>query len=252
MRAFPGNVVSSGDDGVVLADECAWGCPMQPAGAWPESLLHGVLLGSAGVVVLLVGYGPYLPRVGTSPSIVDSRPTARIAVEPSARPRGLREEEARSAEMLALPVADQVRELAAALSLNKSQLAAVLRISRPTLYDWLDGKEPSAPNSRRLATVLRLLVDAGVSSASPVNARFVRNAHRPGASSLLELLGAERIDETEVSSILREAKSLSEEAAARRLQKEARLRAQGFEELSEQQRREQLARNVAMRDWPKG
>ena len=38
-----------------------------------------------------------------------------------------------------LPVARQVRELQAALSVNKSELARILRVTRPTVYDWLDG-----------------------------------------------------------------------------------------------------------------
>ena len=40
------------------------------------------------------------------------------------------------------PVAGQVRELRAALSVNKSELAKILRVSRPTVYAWLDGKKP--------------------------------------------------------------------------------------------------------------
>ncbi|MGI5863654.1 MAG: helix-turn-helix domain-containing protein [Myxococcales bacterium] len=251
MRAFHRNANSSVDECIVLADEFAWGCPMQPAGAWPESQLRRVGRGSAGVVIFQQGYGPYLFLIGTSPLVVDSRPMARVAMESSVRPRGACEEAATRPEVLALPIAEQVREMAAALSLNKSQLAAVLRVSRPTLYDWLAGKEPNPANSRRLAAILRLLVDAGISSTSPLNARFVRQAVLPGERSLLELLSADPIDEAQVSSALREAKSLSEEAAARRLQKEARLRERGFEELSVEQRREQLARNIALRDWPK-
>ena len=44
----------------------------------------------------------------------------------------------------ALPIARQVRELQAALSVNESELARILRVSRPTVYDWLDGDEPTA------------------------------------------------------------------------------------------------------------
>jgi DNA-binding transcriptional regulator YiaG len=63
-------------------------------------------------------------------------------------------------EVLTLPVADQAREVLAALSLNKSQLAEVLCVSRPTVYDWFDGKEPNASNSDRLIILLRLLARA--------------------------------------------------------------------------------------------
>ena len=46
-----------------------------------------------------------------------------------------------------LPIARQVRGVQAALSVNKSELARILRVSRPTVYDWLDGGEPNADSS---------------------------------------------------------------------------------------------------------
>ena len=49
-----------------------------------------------------------------------------------------------------LPIARQVRELQAALSVNKSEVARILRVSRPTVYDWLEGGEPNAGNRVRI------------------------------------------------------------------------------------------------------
>lgn len=43
----------------------------------------------------------------------------------------------------------------------------------------------------------------------------------------------------------------SEEAESRRVSRENRLRALGFDEPSDEQRKENLALNVALRDWPK-
>ncbi len=43
------------------------------------------------------------------------------------------------ANVVVFPIAEQVRELLAALSLNKSQLARILRVTRPTIYEWLQG-----------------------------------------------------------------------------------------------------------------
>jgi len=154
-------------------------------------------------------------------------------------------------EVWSLSVADQAREVLAALSLNKSQLAEVLGVSRPTLYDWLEGKEPNASNAQRLTRLLRLLGRAGVMSSTPLNARFVRHALTEGGTSLLAALRAETLDERAISSLLSEARSLGERAESRRTAREDRLRSLGFEEPSAEQRREQLARNVAMRDWPK-
>ena len=242
---------SSGGDVVALVQGFERERSLRQGGAWPQALLRSVSAGSAGVVVLVAGYGPYLPYVGTSPSVVDSRSMARTAPATiTAVPTG---ETARSGlrAALALSVADQAREALAALALNKTQLASVLGVSRPTLYDWLDGKEPNAFNSQRLTTLLRLLASAGVTSANPLSPRFLRQALKEDGTPLLEALSAESIDEQLVSSLVREAKALGEQAQSRRALREDRLRALGFEAPSDEQRREQLARNVAMRDWPK-
>ena len=209
---------------------------------WVEVLL-GKAVGSAGVIALVAGYGPSLPYVGTSPSIVDLRPlpgAPRLLVRASTRHAAL-----------TLSSADQARELLAGLSLNKSQLAEVLRISRPTLYEWLEGKEPNAANAERLSTLLRLLADVGVTSAHPLHARFVRQALVERGPVLLEVLCADVLDERTVRALARDAKELGQRVDARRSTREVRLRALGFEDRGEDERRAQLERNVAMRDWPK-
>lgn len=97
--------------------------------------------------------------------------------------------------MSALPAADQVRELQAALSLNKAELARILRVSRPTVYDWLGGGEPNADNRSRIRTLLRLVVQSRVSARNPLFPRFVKSALEPGDGVLLDLLSEETIDD---------------------------------------------------------
>jgi predicted transcriptional regulator len=152
---------------------------------------------------------------------------------------------------MALSVADQARELLAALSLNKSQLADVLRVSRPTVYDWLEGKEPNVSNAERLTTLLCVLKEVGITSASPLHPRFVRQPLAEEASALIDILCGDVLDVSAIKTLARDAKELVHRAEKRRVEREDRLRAAGFEDPSDEQRREQLARNVAMRDWPK-
>jgi len=71
------------------------------------------------------------PRI-TSSSRIDRRDIGRFA--PDIQP------------VVTLPVARQAWELQAALSINKSELARILRVSRPTVYEWLDDGEPNAGN----------------------------------------------------------------------------------------------------------
>jgi transcriptional regulator with XRE-family HTH domain len=139
----------------------------------------------------------------------------------------------------------------AALSLTKSQLADVLRVSRPTVYDWLGGKEPSPGNAGRLSAVLRLLARAEVSSEAPLNARFVRHAIDERNPSLIELLSAEQLNESQIEGMIVEARALGKEAESRRTRREDRLRALGYEDASNEQRRDQMNQTVAMLDWPK-
>jgi len=203
--------------------------------AWNASSTVGGVVGA--VLVTLVA-GPCMSPVGTSPSTVDTR------LQESQRPG-----QARST--LSLDVAEQMRSLLVALSLNKSQLAEILGVSRPTLYEWLDGKEPNASNRERITGVQRLLAQAGVTTECPLNARFVRQPLRAQQPSLLDALRAQTIDETLVVSLMTEASRLDREAVRARAEKEERLRAAGFEEQSEEERRDNLARNVATRDWPR-
>ncbi len=201
--------------------------------------------GSSGIVTLVAGYGPILPHVGSSSSIVDRRPAKRVLklVVPEVSPD--------FRKIVALSVIEQMQELLAALSLNKSQLAQILRVTRPTMYDWFQGKDPNVANTERLHALLRVLARGSISGASPLNARFVRQPTDLDAPSLIDLLGEEQLNEERVLHAIEQVRALGDSASLRRTTREDRLRALGFEEPSDEQRKDQLARNVALQNWPK-
>lgn len=145
----------------------------------------------------------------------------------------------------------QVRELQAALSVNKSELARILRVSRPTVYDWLDDGEPNAENIDRILRLFRFLQDARVSSAKPLFPRLVRLPPGPGEPALLDSLREETLDETAIMEALRRAKAMGDAIDREREQREARLRTAGFEEVDAEQRKANLASSVALLDWPR-
>jgi hypothetical protein len=82
-------------------------------------------------------YEVYLRRIGSSPMFRDERmfdqPVFEAAVEEMRK--------VTRQAVLRMSPADQVLELLAALSLNKTLLAELFNVSRPTLYDWLDGTQ---------------------------------------------------------------------------------------------------------------
>ncbi len=149
-----------------------------------------------------------------------------------------------------LSVADEVRELQTALSVNKSELARILRVSRPTVYDWLDDGQPNAENVSRIETLLRLLRESRVSPAKPLFPRFVRSPLESGGRPILDVLGEEAIDEAAAKEAIRKAKAAGDAIDSRREEREARLRAAGFEEPDAEQRKANLATNVALTEWP--
>ena len=209
-----------------------------------EIMLTLAYSGSGGIIALDSDYDPFAVHIGSSPCVVVFR-----AIERTSK-AGVSEDPLGFRDVLKLSVVEQVQELQAALSLNKSQLARVLRVSRPALYDWLRGREPNAANTERLHTLLRCLTQARVSGANPLNARFVRQPADLDGPALLDLLGEKRIDEDRVVTAIEQARALGDTATRRRANREERLRGLGFEDPELEQRREQLARNMALRDWP--
>lgn len=189
----------------------------------------------------LDGWNPRLaflvfPRI-TSSSRIDRCNTDHVALQRST--------------ISTLPIARQVRELQAALSINKSELARILGVSRPTVYDWLDGGEPNADNRSRIRMLLGLLSESQVSSNNPLFPRFVRSRLEPGNQILLKLLSEDTIDEATAKNLIQKAKALGDEIDAQREEREARLRDAGFEEPDAEQRKANLARNVALLAWPR-
>jgi len=196
------------------------------------------------------GSVPEWLRVGTSPSIDDQRTFLRERVS-SLRGFARLSEPARNANVLALSLPEQLREVSAALSLNKSLLAQIMGVSRPTLYEWLEGNPPSAANTSRLTRLVQLLSGSGVSGSAPLNARFVRQPLGLGRPSLVELLSQEPLDPQAALNAIADARRLGEEASQSTAVREERLRQRGFEDVSEQQRREQLATTLALLPSPK-
>ena len=209
-----------------------------------EIMLTFTYAGSGGIIALDSDFEPFAFLVGSSPCVIPVR-----GIERTSKP-GVSNDALGVLDVLRLSVVEQIQELQAALSLNRSQLARILRVSRPALYDWLRGKEPNAANTERVHTFLRCLARTQVSSAGPLNTRFVRQPADLDGPALLDLLCEERIDEDHVVTAIGQASALGDAATRGRATREERLRNLGFEDPGREQRKEQLATNMALREWP--
>lgn len=147
---------------------------------------------------------------------------------------------------------DQLTDLMTSLALNRALLARILRLSRPTIDEWFGGRQPAEEDQNRLQRILTILAQGSVSAGSPLNARFVRRSRGSGDQSLIDLLSKERIEAARILSAIGQVRVLTEDADHRRGNREEWLRELGFEEPTPSWRRETLARNVGLLDWPKG
>ena len=150
---------------------------------------------------------------------------------------------------LTLPLHAQLAEVSAALSLNKTQLAEVLDVSRPTIYQWMDEQRVVADDrtdTTRLTTLLRLMAQAGISGTEALNARFTRVPLQIHGKGLLALLFEKTWDEARVLAGLTQARELTQAAQRERAEREARLAAQGFEKPTDEEREANLERNLLL------
>ena len=88
-----------------------------------------------------------------------------------------------------------------------------------------------------------------ISSSSPLNAIFVRQPMPEISYSLVEYLKNKQWNEKVILELLQKAKSLSEESIKIIEARRQRLRDLGYEELSDEEKKARLAKNIAMRDW---
>ena len=80
---------------------------------------------------------------------------------------------------------------------------------------------------------------------------FRRFPLESGDRPLLDALSEEAIDEANLRTAIRRARALGDVIDSRREEREARLRAAGFEEPDAEQRKANLATNVALMEWPR-
>ncbi len=166
-------------------------------------------------LILVTGSGSInaarsMPLVGTSPTIRFDDAVELGIFGNSVRPLS--------------SMRDQVDHLTYCLSLQKTDLARILGVSRTTIYAWIAGAQRPRISSIRLMKRLLEVADAVVRMiAKPLNARLVRE-HRLGSQTLLEYLHGPDLE-------LATAESFVESIAAAMAEREGRKASRRLEEL---------------------
>ena len=142
------------------------------------------------------------------------RPRHQAFFEPSTHPPALHDAQFGAITGLAESPREQLTFIRETLKLNMSDLATVLGVSRPTVYAWLEGDEPSPENYTQIAHLKSIAEEV---KRQTIN-RFDKLLKRPifdGFSFLDKLKNQE--DALELLSVLKQLGD--KEQAARREQK---------------------------------
>jgi hypothetical protein len=112
--------------------------------------------------------------------------------------------------------ADQVLLLRRWFSLSVAEAARALRVQRPTIYSWQDGKTPAAPkNLERLRIVFDLAREWRSMSSQPVGSQR-KEPLGPSGRTLVDLLSADDLRRARVMQTLTRIAETMEQERARR------------------------------------
>jgi transcriptional regulator with XRE-family HTH domain len=154
------------------------------------------------------------------------------------------------AESVATPVSELVARIRSAFSLRMTELAAILRVERPTVYAWLRGESsPLSRNYDRLAEIAHIAT-WWRAIGGPALGNAVRQA-APGQDSLVTMLSREELDGNEVQGRLRLLASQSadiDEAAF--AQARARVERRGWRLVSPESTHDRLSVETGQRIGP--
>lgn len=195
--------------------------------AWPETYCRTLLVGSGSLVnpnfICSLNNTSETATFGLNillNTITDQPKTFENASPPAARP------------------ADLLTSVKNNLNLNVSQLARVFDVGRPTIYKWLSGTFPRHESWQKISEIAVIARNYRLPHTRQCS-RFLDSPGEHGEQSLIDALGAAKLDqdyvEKRLSSILGALEAGRKESIATRLKK------RGFGELSDKGRRESLA-----------
>ena len=132
----------------------------------------------------------------------------------------------------------QVEYLRDVLGFNISQLATILDVQRPTIYEWLEDKEPNPRNQERLDKIYSFFSDWRHKHGLRIGGYFYKKFEKN--KSLYDLLIEEDVNENQIVKYISKIKNiliLNEEAEFKR---NKNLKDAGFVPVSQEQKKRAL------------
>ena len=98
-------------------------------------------------------------------------------------------------------IPDSLAIIEQAFGVTVKELAQLLRVSRPMIYHWRAGMEPSPKNHARIETIARLAEDWKQLESNPVGQRLHFNQEE--VNTLMDLLTREMLDIPSIRAIMK-------------------------------------------------
>lgn len=130
---------------------------------------------------------------------------------------------------------EMITFIRASLGISIAELAVFLKISRPAIYNWMDGQVPRRDSLRRIDHLYRLADFWNQACSWPIG-KYIQQPV-DGGKSLADLLATEVVDDQRVRTAMRQmgvVVTTAQEARERRSIAE-RLRAKGFRPVSNEE-----------------
>ncbi len=96
--------------------------------------------------------------------------------------------------------ADLIANIKATLGLNVTDLAAIAKVSRQSIYDWLGGEQISPGNYKRLFEIQQVCAEWRALAKRPAGGMLHTTSERK--ISLFDLLRQKTLDRAEIRSLL--------------------------------------------------
>ena len=136
----------------------------------------------------------------------------------------------------------QLEDVVMTFSLNVSQMAEVMRVSRQTIYDWRDGPELRPEHRERLNQLHGLVLQYRELDPIPIGEALTWVGASTG-QSLFDLLRAEDLDLPAIRNVLTAMPARIEDQFAEANAEIARIEKEGWPEIPENWRNETLRRS---------